>query len=344
MDTSLMMRIRARLLEQRHNLSAWLYNTPPQTKRIRLGPAGENAVQEHLRVLDTALEKTEEHTLGVCDVCHEPVEPGRLQMDYTTCVCVDHLSEEQKRALERDLELSVKVQQDLQPHQFPDIPNVELAAFSQPARIVSGDYFDFFTFRDGAEGLVIADVVDKGIAASLLMASLQASLRILVSESDDPAEVVGRLNSVFSHSIRLTQFVTLFLGRFDPRTRTLTYTNAGHNPPLLVRAQAGGGNEPLWLEPTGAAIGLVEQFQFGTGKVELFPGDTLVLYTDGVTEATNLRLEQFGSARLAEFVRDRTDLPAQDMLTQLRRRLQEFTDGQALMDDTTIVVLKSVTD
>ena len=340
MDSSLLTRIQATLLERRHNLTEWIHHTPAQKKRVRFGPAGEQAAQEYLRVLDTALEKAEEKTFGACEICHGPIEVNRLEMDYTTNVCVDDLSEEQKRRLERDLELSQQVQQALLPQQAPDIPGMELAAFSQPARIVSGDYFDFFRFQDSTHGLAIADVVDKGMAASLLMASLQASLRILVPGNDDPARVVENLNALFCHNIRLIQFVTLFLGRFNHETRTLEYCNAGHNPPLLLRQPASREEHIVWLEPTGAAIGLVEQFQFATATVTLAPGDILVLYTDGVTEAMNPQQEQFGTERLAEFVRHESSLPAQDLLRELRRRLQEFTHDQPPMDDTTAIVLK----
>ena len=340
METRVLERVRAGLVEQRRNLTEWLRATPPQKKQIRLGPADERAVQAHLTVLDTALEKVENQTLGLCDVCHDYIEPSRLEMDYTACVCVDHLSAEEKRRLESDLELSQKVQQALLPQQAPDIPGLQLAAFSQPARIVSGDYFDFFQFQDQTHGLVIADVVDKGMAASLLMASLQASLRILVSGTDSPAEVARRLNALFCHNFRLTQFVTLFLGRFDHTTRTLYYCNAGHNPPLLYHKRDGEREPACWLQPTGAAIGLIEEFDFKAEAIPLSPGDTLLLYTDGVTEAWSPQQEEFGSARLIEFMQHRSSLSATDLIRELRQQLQEFTQGQPPTDDTTIVACK----
>jgi sigma-B regulation protein RsbU (phosphoserine phosphatase) len=337
MNTRTLERIRGSLREQRQHLAAWLYSTPPNKKRARLGPAGDEAVQTHLHVLDAALEKADDNTLGLCEVCHGYVEASRLEMDYTACVCIDHLAPEEKRRLEFDLELSQKVQQALLPQQAPDIPGLELAAFSQPARIVSGDYFDFFHFRDNTHGLVIADVVDKGMAASLLMASLQASLRILVAESDSPAEVAQRLNSLFIHNIRLTQFVTLFLGRYDHVTRTLQYCNAGHNPPLVYRTHPDGSEHVRWLQPTGAAIGLVEEFQFKDDAITLCSGDTLLLYTDGVTEARSPADEEFTPTRLVDFVKQSTHRSAAEVVRDLRRVLQDFTQGHPLTDDTTIV-------
>src|SRR6185503_8199767 len=132
-----------------------------------------------------------------CVVCNDYVETSRLEVDYTAHVCIDHYTDDQRRRLEKELELSQKVQKALLPQEIPDMPGLELAAFSQPARIVGGDYFDFFTFSDGSSGFVIADVMGKGIAASLLMASFQASLRILISQENSPTEVVKRLNELF---------------------------------------------------------------------------------------------------------------------------------------------------
>jgi phosphoserine phosphatase RsbU/P len=340
MGNSVFDRVRTSLATQRQNLSAWLDVTPPEQKQLRLGPAPEAAVQTHLQVLDQALEKVADHTLGLCEVCHDYVEPSRLEMDYTACVCIEHLAAEERRRLESDLELSQKVQQALLPQQVPNIPGLELAAFSQPARIVGGDYFDFLNFQDNTHALVIADVVDKGMAASLLMASLQASLRILVEESDSPANVAQRLNSLFIHNIHLTQFVTLFLARYDHTTRSLHYCNAGHNQPLLYRQSANGKPQAQWLQPTGAAIGLVEDFVFGDQTITLHHGDTLLLYTDGVTEARNLQGEEFRPQGLIDFMQQHSQLPASTLLRELRRTLQEFSGGQPLTDDTTIVIGK----
>jgi sigma-B regulation protein RsbU (phosphoserine phosphatase) len=292
--------------------------------------------------LDTAIEKADNQTLGLCKVCDDYVEPDRLEMDYACCVCLDHLSAEEKDQLEFELELASKFQQALLPQQVPEIPGLELAAYSRPAAMIGGDYFDFYRFQDGAHGLVIGDAVGHGISASLLMSNLQASLRILVADNDTPAEVVRRLNQLFYHNIRMTNFVTLFLARFDPDTSTVTYTNAGHNPPLLLRPQSDGNETISWLQPTGAAIGLVEESEFGTASVTLAPGDVLLLYTDGVTEAMNPQEEEFGQERLAELVQKGSHRSAQDLVQEIRYRLQDYTQGQPLADDITIVAYKFV--
>lgn len=340
METNVFERIRLSVSEQRQNLIEWLANTPTWKKQIRLGPAKEGAVQSHLQVLETTIEKGQSHTLGLCEVCHDYIEPSRLEMDYTTCVCLDHLSPTEKDRLEFELELSSRVQQALLPQHIPDIPGLELAAFSRPAQIVGGDYFDFFRFRDGAHGLVIGDVAGKGMSASLLMAGLQASLRTLAPDYDSPAEVVRRLNLLFCHNIHLTSFVTLFVARFEAQTQRLVYCNAGHNPPLLFRPRPNGGAPLTWLAPTGAAIGLIEEFQFEEQTVSLAPGDTLLLYTDGVTEAINPQQEEFGPERLADLVHQGANGSAQALIQAVRQRLQEFTNSQPPLDDTTMVVGK----
>ena len=340
METSVFDRIRGSIMETRQNLSEWLRMVPARNREVRLGPAAEPAMQTHLTVLDTAIAKTKDHTLGICQVCHGYVEPELLEMDYTACVCLSHFSGEERRLLEADLELSQKIQKALLPQHAPNIPGLELAVFSRPAQIVGGDYFDFFPFGDGSHGLAIADVAGHGMASSLLMASVQTALRTLVPTTDSPADVLRHLNRFFCHNIHMTTFVTLFLAQFDPVRRILTYGSAGHNPPLLYRHQASSGDPCVWLEPTGAAIGLIEEYKISTQTVELARGDILLLYTDGVTEAINAVEDQFGRDRLAALVHQAADLSAKEVVQKVRHGLQEFTNGQPLADDTTILVAK----
>ncbi len=334
MDTKILQSFRENLQRRRQNLVDWLQRTPAAKKKIHLGPADEKAARSHLQTLDTALVKADNKTLGRCEVCHDYVETDRLEMDFTACVCIDHYSPEQKRQLEAELELSHKVQKSLLPQQLPNIPGLQIAAFIQPAEIVGGDYFDFFRFRDGAHGWAIADVMGKGLPASMLMASLQAALRILVPEHESPAEVVRRLNALFCHNVHLIRFITLFLVRYDPQTRVLEYCNAGHHPPLLHKH-----GEAHWLKPTGAAIGLTESFTFGNETVQLAGGEVLLFYTDGVTEAMNAYNEEFGEQRLAELVRTNVQKPPRALLETLRSALREFA-GAAPQDDITIITGK----
>ncbi len=339
MDTTVLQYLKEGIAQQRENLVEWLNGTPASVKQLRTGSLGEQAVQDRLHTLDVALQKVEEKTLGLCDVCHDFIETSRLEMDYTACICLEHLTGKERSLLENDLELSQKVQRALLPHNVPEIRGLEVAAFSQPARIVGGDYFDFVRMKDGSHAIVIADVMGKGMPASMLMASLQASLRILAPESTEPADVVARLNHLFNHNIRLTKFVTLFLARYDESSRVLTYCNAGHNPPLVHRVD--GSIEALL--PTGAAIGLIEQTDFLQGTITLRPGDRMMLYTDGVVEAMDGNEQLFGQERLEKLLRENPRGSVRNMIGSLKERLQKFSGVSTPRDDTTIIAV-SVTD
>jgi sigma-B regulation protein RsbU (phosphoserine phosphatase) len=337
MATNTYQRIQDGLAEKRQNLTEFLDSATEE--KIELCCEDEREVQEHIHVIETALEKVDDHTLGLCTVCHEYIDPGRLEMDYTAHVCLDHFSEPERRRLESELELSAIVQRALLPQITPEIPGAELAAFSRPAAIVGGDYFDFFNFKDGAHGLVIADIPGHGVSAGMLMSSLQTAIRTIAPETDSPSEILERINRFYIHNIHFTTFVTIFLASFDPATHELTYASAGHNPPAVVRKQKA---EVSWLKPTAPAIGLAEEFHSRTELATLEHGDILFLYTDGVTEAVSPSLEQFGMGRLGELLGQNADLGANDIIQVVRRGLESFAEGHALEDDTTFVALKLV--
>ena len=337
MATNIFQRIQGGLAAKRQNLTEFLNSAPEE--KIDLCCEDEREVHAHLHVIETALEKAEDETLGICTVCHGHIDPGRLEMDYTARVCLEHMSEPERRQLEEELEFSQIVQRALLPQITPEIPGVDLAAFTRPAAIVGGDYFDFFHFRDGTHGLVIADIPGHGISAGMLMSSLQTAIRTMAPETDSPSEILTRINRFYIHNIHLTTFVTIFLARFDPVTHTLTYASAGHNPPAVVHKRKA---DVTWLKPTAPAIGLAEEFHSRTELASLEHGDVLFLYTDGVTEAFNPALEQFGSQRLAELLGKNVDLGANDIIQTVRQGLEAFGDGHELEDDTTFVALKLV--
>ena len=330
-------RIQINLAEKHGTLTRWLEKTPDAKIEIALGPLGVQAVQEQLEVLDDAMEKAATDTLGICKVCHDPVEDSLIEMDYTSEVCLTHYSSQELRHLEYELELSQIVQRALLPQQVPQISGVDIAAFSRPAQIVGGDFFDFLRFQNGAYGFVIADVAGKGMSAGLIMASVQAALRALIPASDHPVKVLTLLNQVFVHNIQFTTFVTLFLAAYDPVTQRLTYCNAGHNPPLLCHQPGRSEDAHQWLKPSGAAIGLVEDPQFHEEQVQIRAGDTLLLYTDGVTETFNDRDEEFGYERLLDLTRRNMDSPAKTLIRELKSELQDFSKNQPMADDITII-------
>jgi sigma-B regulation protein RsbU (phosphoserine phosphatase) len=343
LDTTQFVRIRDSLQEKRQALADWFAGARASEKQLRLGPAGEPGFIAHLQVIDQASEKSQAGTLGLCTVCHEPVNDELLVMDYTCCVCLDHLSGPELRRLEQDLELSADVQRALLAPSTPQVPGVEYAAFSRPAQYISGDYFDFVQFGDGAFGMTIADVAGHGIQASLMMASVQTALRTLAPENTSPAAVVERINYIYNHNLNFSSFVTLFLGRIDPAAGTLTYCNAGHNPPILLHDHGQDGRPgPAtdWLAPTGSAIGLVEGSPFTAETIPFHAGDVLLLYTDGVTEARGPSGEFFGEQRLAELLAGLAGQPARPLLDALRGQLEAFLGGQPPADDVTLLVCK----
>jgi len=337
MEIPVLQKIQRGLLEKRHNLTDWLTNAPSLKRQIHLGPVDETSVQTHIKMIDTALKKAEEQTLGLCEICHDYVDEGLLEMDYTARVCLEHLSEQERSQLEAELDFLKIVQQALMPQSVPAIPGVELGVFHRPAQIVSGDYFDFLNFRDGSHGLAIADAMGHGVSASMLMTSLQTALRTLVPDSESPVEVLQRVNRLFLHNSQFSTFVTAFLGHYNPIERSLTYSNAGHNSPLFFDKRL---DRVAKLEPTGAAIGLIEEYRLETKTITLSQGDILLLYTDGVTEATDEREEAFGEARLSSIIQAQAHLSAGDLVQAIRQELQHFVDQRPLEDDTTILALK----
>jgi sigma-B regulation protein RsbU (phosphoserine phosphatase) len=226
------------------------------------------------------------------------------------------------------------------PQRVPDIPGMEVGAYSRPAQMVGGDYFDFFQFSNGNHGIAIGDAVGHGVSSSLLMASLHASLEALIPMHASPVEVIRRINHLFCHNIRITTLASLFLGSFDPETYQLNYTNAGHNPPLLLRNDAGGPGELVSLDPTGAAIGLVDGTPYFSNSLHLMPGDLLLFYTDGVVETMSPGGELFGTERLEEHMRRLFHLPARELIQTLVSVLKEYSQNGSASDDTTIIACR----
>lgn len=329
--------IETALQETRTNLQHWVTAAPEKKRQALLGPQGETCIEEHLHVIDESLEKIKDGKFGVCKICHEAMELELLQMDYTSAVCLGHFSDQELRQLENELELSQVVQRGLLPQQIPSIDGMNIAAFSRPAQIVGGDYFDFIDFKDGSNGLVIADVSGHGVSAGMFMSSLQTAFHTLVPEADSPLEVLERINRLYVHNIKFTTFVTIFFGQYNPRTRVLTYANAGHNSAYLYRMST---NEEIWLRPTGPAIGIMEGFPIYTSEVQLESGDILLLYTDGITEATDDQGIFLSEDGLADIIRQNADTTSERIIQKILQSLKEHTNGKPLADDVTLVISK----
>lgn len=335
MKTKLYDEIQIKLKETRENLTDWVETTPEEKRHDQLGPEGENALEEHLHVIDTSLEKIEEGTFGICKICHEPVDSELLQVDYTSTVCLGHFSDEEIRQLESELALSQVIQRGLLPQQVPEIDGLNIAAFSRPAQIVGGDYFDFVDFQDGKPGLVMADVSGHGVSAGMFMSSMQTAFHTLVPQSDSPVDVLERLNHLYIHNINFTTFVTIFFGKYDPFTRTLSYANAGHSSAYLYRVTT---NQEIWLRPTGPAIGISEGFTIRREDIRLEPGDILLLYTDGITEAADHQGDLWGEDNLADIIRQNPDSSAERLIQKILTALKGHTNGSPLADDVTLMI------
>ncbi len=264
-----------------------------------------------------------------------------------TAIAVDnarlHQQVLEKERLEHELQLARDVQASLIPSQTPQIPGWQFAAYWNPAREVAGDFFDFIDHvgegSHAQHGIVIADVSDKGMHAALFMALTRSVLRAATTARQSPADSLKQSNRLLCADSTGGMFVTLFYAQLDTRNNEMTYVNAGHNPPLVYRAKT---KTVELLERTGTMLGFDETMKFGQRAVQFHPGDLVVLYTDGVTEAFNPADEQFGEERLLSVLQEHCDASPDEMLRSLRGTLAEFVGDRAQSDDITIVIAKCV--
>jgi sigma-B regulation protein RsbU (phosphoserine phosphatase) len=221
---------------------------------------------------------------------------------------------------ERDLEKAREIQEALLPKQIPHLAGYSIAAAWQPARSVSGDYYDVFPVGDRKLVLCIADVSGKGLPAAMLMSNLQAAVRTIATAAMEPKQLCERINRVIHSNILSGRFITFFYCLLDADTRHLTYTNAGHNPPLLMRKD--GALERL--EKGGLVLGIFPDSSFAQGEVDLAAGDRLLLFTDGVSEAENPDQQEFGEARLASALRTAPGESAEALQQYVMAEVTEF--------------------
>src|SRR6516165_5015067 len=244
----------------------------------------------------------------------------------------------QRERLNRELEIAREVQEHLFPQRLPPAPGLDYCGECRPAREVGGDYYDFLELSDGRLGIAIGDVSGKGVGAALMIASLEASLRALASVVRDPADLMGRVNSLVCQASAANRYATLFYAEYDPATRRLTYVNAGHNPPVVLR-NCGGVCDVMRLETGGPVIGLIPQ-RYQRGMFSLEAGDLVLLFTDGVSESMNIRDEEWGEERLIELAKTCRGLPAREGMTRILTAAQAFAGGAPQHDDMTLVVLR----
>jgi sigma-B regulation protein RsbU (phosphoserine phosphatase) len=241
----------------------------------------------------------------------------------------------EKRRLDRELQLAAQIQERLLPEHPPTIEGYDVAAYSRPCRQVGGDFYDFVALRDGRTVFVIADVAGKGVPGALLMASARAGLRAHLESTHEPGELLRRLNRNICNDTQAGQFVTLFCGVLDPARRAVSYANAGHNPPLLVRK---GRMEPLVAG--GMVLGADARESYEQAEVLLKRGDLLFFYTDGITEAMDRSDDLYGQKRLEALLREARDAGASEILSIVAKAVREFTKRSAQSDDITMIAVR----
>jgi sigma-B regulation protein RsbU (phosphoserine phosphatase) len=330
--------IRNQLVARRNRLEAVLQQAPPPK------------FQELLKEIDAALERMEAGTFGICETCHDSIESDRLLLDPLTKNCLDHLSVPERRALERDLDLALEVQQGLLPPEKLEIAGWNMAYCYRPLGPVSGDYCDVLSLGGGAGLFMLGDVSGKGVAASMLMAQLHAIFRSLSLATASVKELVGKANRIFCQGNPTCHFATLVCGHLDGMGN-VEMCNAGHCPPLWISAgdlstpvvsteAVDTGDRVKQIESMGLPVGVVCDGEYPSQNRKIAVGDSLVLYTDGLSEAMNPARELYGAKRLAQLVARHAAASAKDLLAVILQDVADFQGGHPRTDDLTVMILQ----
>jgi serine phosphatase RsbU (regulator of sigma subunit) len=278
-----------------------------------------------------------EITTGISQQASLAIQNARLQQEMVA-----------RERMERELQLARDIQRTFLPQDLPDLPGWDLSARWQPAHEVGGDFYDYFMLPGGRFGIVIADVADKGMPAALYMTLIRTLIRATLYEVDSPTDVLARVNDVLEAETEQGMFVTLFYGVLSLESGQLVYTNAGHNPPYWLHRK-GGELEPLLK--SGMALGVLEGNRVEERSITMQPGDYLILYTDGITEAVSQKEQFYGEERLVETILNAAvslgdglsevrDLPALNLVDAIEESVGAYTSSAPLSDDLTLVVIK----
>ncbi|HEY1220349.1 MAG: SpoIIE family protein phosphatase [Bryobacteraceae bacterium] len=243
-----------------------------------------------------------------------------------------------ERIMQRDLSQAAEIQGGMLPARAPEIAGLDLAGFNVPCRTVGGDYYDFFPYPGGSVGLALGDVSGKGMPASLMMMALHARVHVLAETPGNLGDFMARLNKATCATCPSNRFITFFFSVLDAASGDLRFANAGHNPPVLMRASG----EAQMLEGGGPVLGVLSIAPYGEQSANLASGDLLVLYSDGVTEASNLEFDEFGEERFIRVLSENRMRPAREIVDAVTAALKEFTAGAPQADDITLLVARRV--
>jgi phosphoserine phosphatase RsbU/P len=299
---------------------------------IDIGDSGQ--LRSLLREVDTALARLDSGSYGICEVCHDPIEKDRLMADPLVRFCLDHLTPPEQRALERDLHLAAQIQAKLLPEPRFALNGWKIALHYEAFGPVSGDYCDLVDGEDDSLYFMIGDVSGKGVAAAMLMTQLHAMFRTLISLRIPVCQIVERANSLFCESTLPMQYATLICGR-AARTGAVEVSNAGHLP-ILWRQNG----DVRSIKSTGLPIGVFGNQEFSSTNIQLTAGDSLLLYTDGFSEAHNSIGDEYGIERLMQLLgNDYEQTDPQKLINQCLEDLKKFQARVPNTDDLTMMAI-----
>jgi len=244
--------------------------------------------------------------------------------------------EQAERIMKRDLAQAAEIQLRILPAKAPAVPGLDLAGFNMASRTVGGDYYGFFPYPDGRVALALGDVSGKGMPAALLVMSLQARLEVLAEDPHDLVDLMTRLNKITCTNSPENRFITFFFAVLNPTSGELTFANAGHNPPIVVRAS--GDVEKL--EGGGPVLGVLPSAQYPQQRTRLGKGDLLVIYSDGVTEANDTSQGEYGEECLTDVLREHHGESAEAIVAAVTESVNRFSAGAPQADDITLIVVK----
>ncbi len=298
-----------------------------------LHSSADASLSHLLSEVDAALSRMDESTYGICETCHDPVEKERLLNDPLVRFCLDHLTREEQRALESDLELAARIQKGLLPPPELSAAGWQVRYHYEPAGPVSGDYCDMLESDDGLLFL-FGDVSGKGVAASMLMSHLHATFRSLARANLPLQRMVEAANRIFSESTLAGQFATLVVGRATD-DGSVEFVSAGHLPVLHL-----GCNGAKSEGATGVPLGMFTNSHFPVHQLSLSAGEALLIYTDGLTEACNAVSEEYGINRVKETAERHYAATPDRLIAGCLSDLQSFTAGTKRGDDLSLLVLR----